>query len=224
ADVPFPDRTELRARRHVRRLVAAVRRHAADVVRRAARFGQHGHNVDQRLLELDGDVLRLKFLLRVPTHLAGDENDPAGVDLDAVGVTDGRSPAFWKQCTHDHPCSCVSRYVVNRYSAADPGRWPSPGRAAAPWRSTPAPVRRARPLRPAAPARRGAPARWWPGGPALRRKPRRASRQPAPAAARATAASSNAPRRRTRFRGRPWRDQTGRERAAAAPRSSPSRP
>ena len=60
------------------------------------------------------------MLLRVPADLAGDEDDAAGVDRDAVGIADRRRPAFGQQDlggrTHGR--------LLSRCSAAGPGRCP----------------------------------------------------------------------------------------------------
>ena len=84
-----PHRAELLAHRQVAGLVAAVGRHAADVLGPAAGLRQHRQHVAQRLLELRRQFLALEDLLRVPAHLSGDEHDArAGGRDDAVGVAD----------------------------------------------------------------------------------------------------------------------------------------
>src|SRR5579885_575719 len=55
AHEPLPDRPQLGARRQVGRLVAAVRSHAADVLRPAARLGEDGKDVLQSLFKLGND-------------------------------------------------------------------------------------------------------------------------------------------------------------------------
>jgi hypothetical protein len=88
-----PDRSQLAARGKVRGLVAAVSSHAADVARFATGFSQDCEHILQRLLELRGERLRMKTLLRVLAHLAGNEHDPPCFGHDAIGVADGRRPA-----------------------------------------------------------------------------------------------------------------------------------
>src|SRR5690606_8328532 len=75
-------------------------RHATDVLGLRTRLRQYRHDVLQRLLELRHDVFGLELLLRVPADLAGDEYDAAGVDRDAVGVTDRRGPAVGEWGLH----------------------------------------------------------------------------------------------------------------------------
>ena len=56
-----------------------------------ASLRQHGGDVAQGLLGLDGEVIAFKFLLGIPADLAGHENLAAG-GFDAVGVPFGRGP------------------------------------------------------------------------------------------------------------------------------------
>src|SRR5512145_2950107 len=78
AHVAPPDGTELAPRGEIRRLVAAVGGHAADVLGPRARLGKHRDDVFQGLLELRSERFGLKHLLLVPPDLSGDEHDPAG--------------------------------------------------------------------------------------------------------------------------------------------------
>src|ERR1700694_2275190 len=100
AHEPFPDAAELGPRREVGRLVAAVGRHAADMLRAAARFGEHRKRVLERLLELLRDLFRMKPLRGIPSDLTGDEHQPPGRRFDAVRVADRRRPARRMQRLH----------------------------------------------------------------------------------------------------------------------------
>src|SRR5690606_33445781 len=130
AQVLAPDPAELAACRHVRRLVAAVRRHPADVLWLGARLGEDRNDVAQRLFELRRDLFGVESLLLVPADLAGDEHDASGLDLDAVRVADRRGPSFRKQGSHAQGL-LVLAVALNRCSAADRGRRPSCDRASA---------------------------------------------------------------------------------------------
>src|SRR6185503_6243412 len=94
-----PDPAELGPRREVGLLVAAIGREAADVLRPAARFGEHGEDIFKGLLKLSGNVFRLEALLGIPADLAGDEHQAPGGG-DAVGIADRRFPAARQQDAH----------------------------------------------------------------------------------------------------------------------------
>src|SRR5512138_3350638 len=99
AHQPAPDLAQLRPRRQIGRLVAAVGGEAADVLRPRAGLGEDGDDVLQRLLELRREALGLEHLLGVPADLAGDENQSA-IGFDSIRVADGRLPALRMQDSH----------------------------------------------------------------------------------------------------------------------------
>src|SRR5262245_19275074 len=96
AHQPSPDAAELGASCEISGLVDAIGGKPADMLGRAAGLGEDSEHVGERLLELQDQLLAVKALLLVPTDLAGDEYDASGGNLDPVGVSNGRLPAFWK--------------------------------------------------------------------------------------------------------------------------------
>src|SRR6185503_5144063 len=95
----LPDAAEAAPRGEVRRLVAAIGGHAADVLGPAAGFGEHRDDVLQRLLELGGQLFGFEALLCIPSDLSGDEHQRSGC-RDAVRVPERRLPALRQQNLH----------------------------------------------------------------------------------------------------------------------------
>src|SRR6185312_7811680 len=83
---------DLALARDVSRLVGDVPIEPRDVLRARAGFGQHRHDILQRLLDLGDEVVAHEPGLRGPADLAGDGDVPARRG-DAVGVALGRLPA-----------------------------------------------------------------------------------------------------------------------------------
>ena len=78
--------------REVFTLVDDVPGHSHEVLGAAAGFGEHRHDVRQRLPRLADEIRRLELLGRIPADLAADEHEPPARRR-AVGVTLGRGPS-----------------------------------------------------------------------------------------------------------------------------------